>query len=96
MDALCRELGSRGRADADAGADVGGASAIAARDTGGTSGDAAGLDSTLLAELRFLKVSQLKKRARAAGVDAEAIEDTDDAEIPKEALVALIVEANDE
>jgi hypothetical protein len=54
------------------------------------------LDSTLLAELRSLKVSQLKKRARAAGVDAEAIEDTDDAEIPKEALIALIVEANDE
>jgi len=95
MDALCRELGSRGRADA--GADAGGASAIAARDTwGGTSDDAAELDSTLLAELRSLKVSQLKKRARAAGVDAEAIEDTDDAEIPKEVLIALIVEANDE
>jgi hypothetical protein len=45
------------------------------------------------AELRQLRPTQLKKRARAAGALEEAIDASDDAKEPKEALIALIVEA---
>jgi uncharacterized protein (DUF58 family) len=43
--------------------------------------------------LRKLRPTQLKKRAREAGVPADALEATDDAKRPKEALIALLVEA---
>ena len=49
--------------------------------------------SPLHTELRALKPSQLKKRAKAAGVAEVALEDADDAESPKEALIALVLEA---
>ena len=50
---------------------------------------------SLLTELRQLRPSQLKKRARDVGVSVEALDAADDAEVPKEALMALIVEAAD-
>jgi hypothetical protein len=48
-------------------------------------------ESALHAELRSMKVTQLKRRAREAGGDAQLIEETDDAEVPKAALIELIV-----
>ena len=47
----------------------------------------------LESELAKLKVKALKKRARAAGVDEERLEDSDDADNPKAIVIALIVEA---
>lgn len=84
MDALCRDLGSRSRADAVvATAPVGGG---AAADAACTPAEAA-----LRAELAALKPWQLKQRARDAGADAQALDATDDAEAPCEALVVLVV-----
>jgi hypothetical protein len=48
--------------------------------------------AVLRAELTPMKMSHLKKRALAAGVDVEVIEEVDDAEDPKEALVSILVE----
>ena len=51
------------------------------------------LESALHTELRALKVTQLKKRARAcATADPDKIDATDDAADAKMALIALIVE----
>ena len=47
----------------------------------------------LRAELAALKTGALNKRAREAGVDADAMDDAADADDPKEALIALIVAA---
>jgi hypothetical protein len=46
----------------------------------------------LRAELAPMKVSHLKKRALAAGVDEEVLDDVDDAEDPKDALISVLVE----
>eukprot|EP01051_Picozoa_sp_SAG22_P008360 SAG22_NODE_633_length_8375_cov_10.556549_1_plen_1959_part_10 len=48
-------------------------------------------DSALREELNSLKPSKLKKRAKAAGVTEDALEEADDAESPKDALIDLIV-----
>ena len=48
----------------------------------------------LQAELTPLKVSALKRRALAAGVGQEALEEVDDADNPKEAIVSIIVDAH--
>jgi hypothetical protein len=78
--ALCREIGGRGRVDASFPAVAGAVARI-----GNSSSETA-----LRAELRSLKVTQLKKRAHAAGVDPHAIEESDDADVPKESLIELI------
>ena len=54
----------------------------------------AGLETRkqLRAELSALKVSQLRKRAAAAGIDAGALEEAEDSDSPKQAIVALLVE----
>jgi hypothetical protein len=75
IDALCRELGGRGRADA-----------VVATEAADES------SSGLHGELRALKPTQLRKRAKAAGADPDALDAADDADAPKEALIALIVE----
>eukprot|EP01046_Picozoa_sp_COSAG06_P032980 COSAG06_NODE_3334_length_5492_cov_11.969776_2_plen_594_part_00 len=86
MDSLCREIGSRGRADASHHADVPEPAPVA--DSSETASSAA-----LRAELQPLKLTALRKRALAEGIAKEAIEvamdATDDA---KEALRGLIVE----
>jgi hypothetical protein len=53
--------------------------------------DTARLDS-LRAELQQLKASQLEKRAISGGVSEEQVEEAKDAEVPKDALAALIFE----
>merc|ERR1719316_600522 len=45
----------------------------------------------LLAELRTLKLTQLRKRALADGLDEAAVEEAADSDEPKEALIELIV-----
>ena len=44
------------------------------------------------AELRAMKVSALKKRAKEAGVDEAELEEADDADDVKGTLITLIVE----
>jgi DUF971 family protein len=48
--------------------------------------------AALRAELAPMKMSVLKKRALAAGVNEEVIEDVDDADDPKDELVSILVE----
>ena len=85
IDAVCRELGVRGRADATVVAETGTADI--------SSSVSLGLEPAPLpaaAGLRELKISELKKRARAAGVPEEQIEEAEDSADPKASLVALI------
>eukprot|EP01043_Picozoa_sp_COSAG02_P075590 COSAG02_NODE_15662_length_1150_cov_2.641294_1_plen_264_part_00 len=49
-------------------------------------------DDALRSELRDLKVTALKRRAREAGVDDAELEATDDADDSKQAVIELIVE----
>ena len=44
-------------------------------------------------DLHVLKVSELRKRAEAAGVDLEKVDEAGDAENPKEKMILLIKEA---
>ena len=46
----------------------------------------------LRAQLTPLRVKQLKQRALAAGVDSKTIEDVDDADDPKEAIIVILLE----
>ena len=62
-----------------------------ARDDGARSNDAIHDLPMLRAELAGLKPGALRKRANAAGVAAEAIEEAFDAEDTKEALLELIL-----
>ena len=45
------------------------------------------------AELAELKLKELKKRARAEGLDEDAVDDVDDAADPKAAIIELLVAA---
>ena len=98
MDALCRELGSRGRADAgaDAGGDApesGWASGLAAEHDDDDKSDADALAAEALRdELQGLRLKQLRQRASAEGLDADTVGDVLDADNPKAALIALLVE----
>ena len=47
--------------------------------------------AALRAELGGLRLSALRKRAGAFGADEEMIDDAEDSDDPKEALVSLIV-----
>ena len=49
------------------------------------------VDELLRAELSGLKLKALKRRARDAGVDEEKLEDADDADDIKAAVIELIV-----
>jgi chromosome segregation ATPase len=46
----------------------------------------------LRAELQRLKISELRKRATAASVDATRLEEAEDSEMPKDAIINLVVE----
>jgi hypothetical protein len=76
MDALCREVGTRGRADA-----VGAASATPS---------AAAEPSDLGTELAGLRLKELRARAKAENIAAELLEDAADADDPKHAVVQLL------
>jgi hypothetical protein len=77
MDALCREIGVRGRADAVASAD--------------DSPACPSNFSPLASELMATKMSALRKRAMSYGVSEEALEEADDAEDTKAELIKLIL-----
>jgi hypothetical protein len=92
---LCRDLGDRGRSDADAARRVApdSASGGCSDDGGrvGTDGEQPGT-VTLRAELRELTVGKLRKRAVDGGVDSVAVEKALDSDDPKLALVELLVQ----
>ena len=54
---------------------------------------AASVEQSLRCELEALKLSELKKRAHAAGVAAADVDQIDDADDPKSAAIALIIAA---
>ena len=47
----------------------------------------------LRAELSVLRISELRKRAAAAGIDEEVLEEAEDSHHPKTAIVAMLVDA---
>eukprot|EP01046_Picozoa_sp_COSAG06_P028656 COSAG06_NODE_2598_length_6603_cov_35.529982_2_plen_754_part_01 len=88
MDALCREIGSRGRADAMVAASS--PSAV----TGNATGEAGVGDamSGLEMELQQLKLTALQKRALSAGVAESSVVDAMDSSDPNASLIGLIVD----
>jgi hypothetical protein len=60
---------------------------------GGADGVAAAV-ADLRAELGLLKMSALKKRAKALQIAAEVLEEAEDSLTPREAIVELIVAAS--
>ncbi len=50
--------------------------------------------SSLQAELQQLKMPELRKRAAAAGISKDDIEDARDADEPKQAMISLMLSAN--
>eukprot|EP01046_Picozoa_sp_COSAG06_P077399 COSAG06_NODE_25185_length_642_cov_24.941068_1_plen_213_part_11 len=89
MDALCREIGSRGRADAMV------AHASSPSAAGGHAMSEAGVGdamSDLEMELQDLKLMALQKRVLSAGVAELSVEDAMESADPKAGLIALIVD----
>jgi hypothetical protein len=90
MDALCRELGDRGRADVEV--------AVLSLSSGQVpqAHPISELESVavgaLRSELEAMKLKALKQRAIEAGVDAEAVADADDADDVKAEVIRLILE----
>ena len=94
MDALCREVGGRGRADTSA-ATVSlheAASEVEAEHVSERS-DAATVRTDLDAELQAMGMRDLIRLAREAQVSEDAFFDSQDTDDPKAALIALLVEA---
>ena len=58
------------------------------------SGDGGGGGGSLAGELADMSLSQVRTRAKSAGVDAETLEGVLDEEDPKAALIAVILKAN--
>jgi lambda repressor-like predicted transcriptional regulator len=52
-------------------------------------------ETALRQELQGLRLKELRKRAREAGVDEEALENSTDAPDPKSAVIALLLELSD-
>eukprot|EP01046_Picozoa_sp_COSAG06_P061212 COSAG06_NODE_13330_length_1267_cov_2.488014_2_plen_182_part_01 len=77
MDALSREIGSRGKADSPPDASV----------------ESDELESALHTQLRATKMRDLLQQARDAGISDGEIVDSQDADDPKAALVELLVKA---
>eukprot|EP01046_Picozoa_sp_COSAG06_P087838 COSAG06_NODE_34301_length_476_cov_14.068966_1_plen_158_part_11 len=89
MDALCREIGSRGRADAMV------AHASSPSVIGGHATSEAGIGdamSDLELELQELKLMALQKRALSVSASEESVEDAMDSSDPKASLIGLIVD----
>jgi hypothetical protein len=80
VDALCREIGDRGRADAPR------------RPAAPALGEDAETTSALVAELQPLKLTALRKRALSEGVATDVVQVAMDVDDAKEALRALILE----
>jgi hypothetical protein len=55
-----------------------------------------GKEAELRTELAELPLGQLKKRARAEGIDEDTVEDVDDAADPKAAIIGLLMTAAEE
>jgi hypothetical protein len=91
MDALCREIGGRGRADASAAQSPAGTADIGNAVDGSGDADAGGED-TVRAELEGLRLKQLCERATVEGVDEDAVGDALDADNPKAALIHVLAE----
>eukprot|EP01050_Picozoa_sp_SAG11_P027500 SAG11_NODE_6992_length_1212_cov_1.233603_1_plen_399_part_10 len=89
MSELCRELGSCGRGDVTEADTAVVSSAKVAED------DGAGV-AELRVELHGLKMRELRKRALASGLSAEAVEDAHDADDVKGALISLLLERHAE
>eukprot|EP01046_Picozoa_sp_COSAG06_P045606 COSAG06_NODE_6331_length_2978_cov_343.444290_2_plen_382_part_00 len=97
MDALCREIGVRGRADAAGGAGVSSgevsvhvdAELVGDDDASSPSADG---DETLRAELNDLRLKQLRECATVEGLDEDAVAEALDADNPKAALIGLLLE----
>eukprot|EP01046_Picozoa_sp_COSAG06_P021539 COSAG06_NODE_1624_length_8892_cov_3872.704424_2_plen_1157_part_00 len=87
MDALCREIGSRGRADAMVAASSPSAAGHAMSEAGVI--DAM---SDLEMELQELKLMALQKRALSAGASEESVEDAMESADQKASLIGLIVD----
>eukprot|EP01050_Picozoa_sp_SAG11_P017848 SAG11_NODE_2620_length_3168_cov_656.985663_1_plen_474_part_10 len=98
MVALCRDLGERGQRKlrvhgCGSGSTVA-ESVAGCQDVGAAVGDGADDDpalTALVSELRGLRTGQLRKRAAATGVSAEALEEAEEADDVKGALTALVV-----
>eukprot|EP01051_Picozoa_sp_SAG22_P020594 SAG22_NODE_4224_length_1337_cov_1.051696_1_plen_445_part_11 len=84
MDALSREIGSRGRADAVV-ADADATDSVPEPHAPG--------DDALNNELNGMRLAALHKRALAEGIAPDALEDAMDADDPKTAMIAAIVDA---
>jgi hypothetical protein len=84
MDGLCREIGVRGRADAAVASEPPPSRAV-------TESVGAGHATTLMQELRALKLTALHKRVVSLGLDADAVEHAMDQPDPSAALVELII-----
>ena len=93
---LCRDLGERGRGGSDA---VSHGTLNIESDKSAAAVQVDGHDPAVVAlrsELRVLKTRQLRKRAATAGVSAEAVDDAEDADDEKAALIELIVSRHGE
>jgi hypothetical protein len=91
MDALCRELGDRGRADVEV-RNVSEAVVPIVDAVGDEYSDSSDAQVTLRTELQSLRLKQLRHRAGAEGLDDDAIDDALDGDNPKAALIDLLVE----
>jgi hypothetical protein len=95
MDALCREIGGRGRADALVVASPSASQSVVesgvAFDISDEAADGDNEEALRLA-LQGLRLKQLRERAMDAGLDEDALGDALDADNPKAALIGLLVE----
>jgi len=91
MDALCREIGSRGRADADTVGTVREELRVQLSPDP-TTDNHGGTDGDLRRELQSMRITALQRRAVAEGVDDEAMENALDQDDSRGALVALLLQ----
>ena len=91
MVALSRELGSRGRADAQVSAGPPDGPEPAPPSRTAAEPRAPEPDSQLKRELERLKLGALSRRAADIGVDEEALDAAEDTDDPKGAIIQLIL-----
>ena len=92
MDALCREIGGRGRADEfDAALGVVNPEPEPELEPELVSHEVFAVPGTLRHELDELRLKQLCQRAAAEGIDEDTVGDALNADNPKAALIALVV-----
>ena len=82
MSALSREIGSRGRADA----------VVAAEPSAAEPCIAPQEPDALREELNALRLTELRSRAKSAGVSADLLANADDSDDPKQAVVELLLQ----